>query len=175
MDTQFLNYLHKFPSERKMFQLRSEQLDSIIAGRRKNYEDRLIEHVQEAFPEEVWDLPKDLLRHRIRKSIDCALTFGLESEEDIASFVDLTFELGEDFHTQPSYDWTRRILLDPQLEGRSKISKITGELNELEDGIDFGQEVNEPHKDLNALLMDDALDDLDGDFEDDAETNNERH
>src|SRR5689334_19159 len=117
-----------------MVKLRQSQLDGMHQKLRQEYENRVLSHIEEAFPEEVWNLPKDVKQLRIRESIDRALNYGLETEEDVAAFVDWTFELGETFDRNA---WASEILLDPTLSGQDKVIEIETAVNELEESDDL--------------------------------------
>jgi hypothetical protein len=108
-------------------------MDTFATDLRARFENRLVAHVEEAYPEKVWDIALSDLGVRIHRAIDQAITYGIKIEEDVATFVDLTFELGQHFDTDPEHEWAQPILRDPNLEGHEKVNMIEEALYQMED------------------------------------------
>ena len=94
------------------------------ASMREGFEERLVEHVERAWPEEIWNVPEPVVRQRLHRTVDRALAYNVKRERDVVIFVDLTYEHGESFELVPGFAWARRILEDPGLAGAEKIARI---------------------------------------------------
>ena len=135
-----------FAEDNRMI-LRPEQIQAFTHYMTANFEDRLILHLREAYPEEVWEIPPDELSETVRRAMDRAMAHGLVTEGDVAGFVDLTFELGPDFESDENYDWAANILHDPNLDGTRKIKRI----NHFLHGSDY---IEEDYSEVGLLDLD---------------------
>ncbi len=97
----------------------------ILSG--QNYENfvaRLIRHIEITHPEKTWSMQEEKLPDRIEKVIKEAQSYGIENENDVAAYVDLNFEFGNEFELAPERFWAREILSDRQMTGHEKIVKL---------------------------------------------------
>jgi hypothetical protein len=104
--------------------IRDEQIEGLKVGKRQRFEEGVVAHLERAYPEEVWNISTDDLRERVHSSVEKALSYGIDIEKDVSSYVDLTFELGENFDEDPQQEWAGEILRDESLSGAEKIAKI---------------------------------------------------
>ncbi|MBU2550301.1 MAG: DUF4123 domain-containing protein [Proteobacteria bacterium] len=112
--------------------IHSAQLDAFYDHSRSNYEGRLaaeFQAVQAQRPCDLPDLAGEALLERIHGAVDKALEYGVDEEDDLTAFVDITFRLGEDFDQDPKHDWAVKILQDPGLEGHAKVERIRRNLD----------------------------------------------
>lgn len=107
-----------------MHVIRTAQMNAFSANSRRQFENRLIDHVIANFPEQVWNWKTTDLQQRVAEAIDRALAWQFEREEEAAAFVSYTFELGEHFDTDPAFSWVFPILQDRTLSGQAKIQAI---------------------------------------------------
>ena len=105
-------------------EIRREQMQALADERRALFEERLIAHLENAYPEKLWTSTPEAVRERVRRAVDKALSYSVRTERDVTSFVDLTFELGEGFDIDPRFDWAGEILRDDSLDGRDKVARI---------------------------------------------------
>jgi hypothetical protein len=103
-------------------------MESLKADRRAQFEEGVAAHLERAYPEEVWDAAPEDLRARVHESVEKALSYGIDIEKDVSAYVDITFELGESFDTDPEQEWAGKILRDETLSGTEKIAKIKEKL-----------------------------------------------
>lgn len=104
--------------------IRDEQMQSMADAQRREFEEGIVAHLDRAYPEKVWNIPVEELRERVHESVGKALSYGIEIEKDVSSYVDITFELGENFDADPEHEWAGEILRDDPLSGAEKIAKI---------------------------------------------------
>lgn len=104
--------------------IRKEQMAAFAADRRRQFVDRVIAHLEQAYPEAVWDADPNDLRRRIDQTIDRAMSYGIAIEKDVGAFIDFTYDLGESFDTEPENEWARSILLRGDLDGSAKIAEL---------------------------------------------------
>lgn len=104
--------------------IRPEQMQALADERRARFEEEVLTHLESAYPEELWTRTKDEVRERVRRAVDKALAYSIRTERDVTSFVDITFELGEEFDADPRFEWATKILNDDALDGRGKVAKI---------------------------------------------------
>ncbi len=116
-----------------MLTIRSQQMQALSEYMQANFEDRLIRHISEDFPEEFKkmggseenDAP---VREFVKKGCSKATSYGISTERDISRFIDLMLRFGEGFETLDSMEWTVPILNDETLIGRGKIDLIYQQL-----------------------------------------------
>jgi hypothetical protein len=82
-----------------------------------SFDDRVAEHLHEFFPEQCQHLGADGLKQAIDYGIGRAASYGLETERDIGTFLELMFTFGVDFDTQLS--WATAILNDAAVQDPS--------------------------------------------------------
>jgi hypothetical protein len=115
-----------------MFRIRKAQIEAFERADRADFEESLLIDLVDDYPEEVGGLSPGELQGRIHRAVDRALAYGIDEEDDVAVFVSLTVELGEQFDTEPNYAWAREILRDPSRDGTLKMEAVQDKLRELE-------------------------------------------
>lgn len=90
-------------SVKQMQELDNAQLSSFVG--------RAMSHVQEFFPEVAARAGSANLRKIIDATIQRAHDYGIKSEQDIATFLDLTIAFGWNFDRDRA--WARRCLTEP--------------------------------------------------------------
>ena len=119
-----------------MLVITEEQMKKLAESVRKNQYSELkvslVDHIESAYPEMVWNKSKDDQYLRIQKSMDKAIDYDAVSEQDIIIFVELTFELGLEFDIDPAHEWTHQILADDTLDISSKLKKLRRVLNDFD-------------------------------------------
>lgn len=127
--------------------LRPEQMDVFSRCVRVGFEDRLMDHLAEAYPEKTYGLDPVEFRQRVSQSLDRALAYGLASETDAAAYVGWNVELGQNFERQAEYAWVAAILNDPELEPQAKVKRI--------EAIRRGADILRPGPEWSGLVEDD--------------------
>jgi hypothetical protein len=95
-----------------MLRVRPEQLHAFQEPLRRAYEDRLVLHVQQFFPERCAEVGKAGVRAEVRSGVDRAALHGITTERDVCKFVSLVFVFGPEFDVKLS--WARKMLALPE-------------------------------------------------------------
>jgi hypothetical protein len=75
------------------------------------FESWLLAHVRRYFPQQCAHLSDHEVRRDLKEVCCSAREMGLEDNESVARFVDLTFVLGPEFHQRADgYPWVQTIL-----------------------------------------------------------------
>jgi hypothetical protein len=96
--------------------MRREQIDRLSEAACKNFEDRMLVHLEKFFPQHVTALGEEKTRFLVRFGVERAKTYGIVSERDVCKYIDLMVSLGVEFDTDPKLPWASRILNDPSMK-----------------------------------------------------------
>ncbi|KPJ52077.1 MAG: hypothetical protein AMS16_06890 [Planctomycetes bacterium DG_58] len=108
-----------------MLILRKEQLEALGRHSEKLFLDRMVDHVSEIFPEKCKELgSRGQIRELVRQGLNQARGYGINTEEDVALYVDITFGIGPDFPQGEDMSWARSILENERLSGTAKMAFI---------------------------------------------------
>ncbi len=112
--------------------IRREQMSTLNAVGRENFELRLTEHVRTRYPAILIGIPggqipvsqlsTDCLLGMVRCGISRAKKYGLTWQSSIAGFTSLMFAIGPDFDEHPAI---RRELLDEAVPANSKVDNLS--------------------------------------------------
>ncbi len=91
-----------------MLQLQTSRVDVFRKRRLMTLEDEVLQHVQVFFPDRCLALGEDQARDLIRHGIERARTYGIEGEEELCKYVDISFFFGRRFDEEQP--WARSIL-----------------------------------------------------------------
>src|SRR5262245_29415612 len=106
--------------------IREEQMESFAQARYQDFEERAAAQLREHFPAEVGAMPPDRLRAYIRRCVERAGAFGLESEQAVMCFAHLPLLLGEDFERQSRWAFVPQVLRQEQHDpnDRAKVAML---------------------------------------------------
>jgi hypothetical protein len=110
--------------------IRKNQMDQMSADMMNSFEDRMVEHLNQFFKAKTKPMGEEAVRQSIRDGVGRASGYFVESERDVARFIDLKFALHQEWDTQPEMDWAKKILDDMSLAGEQKMDQIYQELPE---------------------------------------------
>jgi len=102
-----------------MLRIRKEQMDAFSQAAARSFEDRMVEHLTEFFPEQCEALGEPETREAIQHGINRAKTYGIISERDVCKYIDLMFTFGRDFDEDAELPWAGRILNDDEFVNAS--------------------------------------------------------
>ena len=98
-----------------MLKLYPEPTDAFTRASVRDYESRMVSHLQRFFPRESESLGREGLLGLIRHGVERASSYGLVAEDDVALYLNLTMALGRDFDRDPGLPWAHATLVDPAL------------------------------------------------------------
>ncbi len=109
-----------------MLKIRAEQLEALEAHERVKFENKVLAHLQEVFPEETANAEggEEEIRGWIRDGVERAKEFGITKERDVTLFIDLDLGVALKFEKKRSMAWAYKILTDEELPGTAKIDLI---------------------------------------------------
>ena len=103
-----------------MLQLRHRQFEELRAVPLEGFEDQMVAHLREHFPDDCRAMDDAALRVWIRYGIERAEAHGLSSQRDVCKYLNLMMTFGRDFDVQePTARWARPILGDPEISDPS--------------------------------------------------------
>lgn len=91
-----------------MFKIRREQKVAFREQALRDFEDRVVGHVERCFPERREVLGEGGVREVIRLGLERAAMHGIVAERDVCKFVDLMLVFGIDFDRRCA--WAREVL-----------------------------------------------------------------
>jgi hypothetical protein len=111
--------------------IRQEQIEALKTVALRSFEQRLMSHLREFFPDESRRIGEQRLLATIRRGMARAGKYGLVSEYDVARYIDLSVVLGPDFDSGERYPWAKEILNRDDLDGEFKLEALLGETRRL--------------------------------------------
>ena len=93
-----------------MLVIRKEQMEVLSHYVLKGFEDRMVEHLNEFFPDQCETLGEPDVREAVQYGIDRAGSYGITSERDVCKYLNLMFTFGRDFDVDPRLPWAAAIL-----------------------------------------------------------------
>ncbi len=107
-----------------MLLIRHEQMETLERYAAKEFEDRMVRHLKTSWTEEYEALGEAAARETVRKALKNAGNYCVESEYDVARYLNIMFALGHDFDTDDRFPWANSILASPDLEGSAKMDQL---------------------------------------------------
>jgi hypothetical protein len=115
-----------------MLVIRRAQMDVLRTYMRGQFEQRMVKHLRERFPDRTQDCPDDSLRVVVRNSVKHAESYGIESEEDLRRFLEYVMIYGEQLDRREDTRWIGETLRRHDLDGTAKMDLLdSGELQAL--------------------------------------------
>jgi hypothetical protein len=100
-----------------MLSIRKEQMAVFEKVAEGDFENRMLSHIKEFFPEQHGRFAESSLREFIHYGVDRAAAYGIELQPDVCQFIDLMLVFGRDFDHDPALPWASTILNDPEIPG----------------------------------------------------------
>jgi hypothetical protein len=118
--------------------MRQAQMKALKNYTAQEFEARMVSHTRECWPEESERLGRENVLASIRKGIANAAKYGVESEYDVARYLNIMYALDHDFDSEKDrFPWVKEILTDPDLNGRVKMDRLCQLTSEnLDSGTD---------------------------------------
>lgn len=99
-----------------MFKIRQEQMEAFSQAGVKNFEDRMVVHLNKFFPEQCQALGEPKTREAIQYGIQQGASYGFVAERNVCKYIDLMFTFGRDFDKDAKLPWTTAVLDDESLK-----------------------------------------------------------
>ena len=99
-----------------MIAIRPQQLEVFSKAALKSFEERMMAHLGKFFPGQCAEMGEQKTRETIQEGIKKARRYGIASEHDVCIYVDVMFEYGHDFDTDPKLPWASQILTNPAIQ-----------------------------------------------------------
>ncbi|MDT8303022.1 MAG: hypothetical protein RQ760_16195, partial [Sedimentisphaerales bacterium] len=120
-----------------MLKIRKEQYEELGKISLKKFEDSMVEHIKEFFPENYDALGEPVVRNVIKYGVDRAEAHGFETEPDVNMYIDLMFLLGSHFDTDPQLPWAAAILEDETIaDSAIRVEKLYDQADEYLDRVE---------------------------------------
>ncbi|MGV7223477.1 MAG: hypothetical protein ACQ9MH_18350 [Nitrospinales bacterium] len=107
-----------------MLVIRDEQMRALQAYMSKQFENRMVLHVKEFFPEDFMSIGEDKVRTEIKYGIERASSYKITLEYDVCGYINLMFAFGTDYDVDSSLPWAAKILNNEELSGSSKLDRL---------------------------------------------------
>lgn len=107
-----------------MLRIRKEQMDVFRAYMRGQFEQRLVKHLREKFPDRTKDFPDESLRVVVQNSVKKAESYGIEYENDLRRFIEYWMIYGNQMDIQEETRWIGDTLRRHDLDGTAKMDLI---------------------------------------------------
>ena len=98
-----------------MLKIRKEQIGFFRPAVLRNFENNMIQHLQEFSPKHSQALGEDGVRNVVRLGVKRAEKYGLTNRGPVRFYIELMFMLGSYFDTDCQFPWASRILADPEI------------------------------------------------------------
>lgn len=102
--------------------IRQQQIDALKAAALQSLENTVLNDLCRFWTEQVSLLGNPETRRRIRSGFECALRYGIDTQQGLYRFVNLMFLLGRSFDRE--LPWARCILEASELSGKEKLDQL---------------------------------------------------
>lgn len=107
------------------WQIRPEQHRAFQQTARTDFQDRMIAHLTNFFPDQCSALGDLELRKVVQYGVERAAHYQIANEKDVSKYLVLMFVFGRDFHIDPKIPWAHDILNDASLsDSRAKMAQL---------------------------------------------------
>lgn len=122
-----------------MLSIRKEQMETLSAYMREQFEWRMVLHLREIFSERTKDLSDDRIRIVVQDGIRKAECYRIEYEDDIRRFIEYFVTYGTRLDVREETQWIGDILRRDDLSGTTKMNLIDSrELEVLREQSNYG-------------------------------------
>ena len=107
--------------------VRSEQIEPFQTSLEGRFDCDLAKYAQRRFPDVFQAVAQDRLLTFVRQVRETAARFGVDRQDNVATFLDFRVMYGVDFHTAP---WASDILSCNDLHGPDKMAVLRNRVEE---------------------------------------------
>ena len=102
-----------------MLKIRPEQFAVFQKASSESFQDRMVSHIKQFFPQSMEQLGEPAIRDLIHYGIQRSATYQFRLEPDVCNYIDFMVVFGRDFDRDPALPWASSILNNPSLQGPS--------------------------------------------------------
>jgi hypothetical protein len=119
-----------------MYFIRNIQLDAFKEVAFRSFENDMVEHIKEYFPNHFSLMKEDDVRKTVRYGHKIAGSYGFVTQRDVCIYLSLMFVLGSNFDADPLYPWAKEILSQGKNENpQTIIDKLSAKSLEISGSI----------------------------------------
>jgi hypothetical protein len=107
-----------------MLKIRPEQMEEMSEYMLHQFEERMVEHLHSAFPDQTEELKKTDLQAIIRTGVDKAESYDVTDEVDVERYLECIVQYGTEFDTDVGTAWAGEILRTDTITGNEKMNQI---------------------------------------------------
>ena len=107
-----------------MLIIRKEQMEALRTSMSRRFEQRMLEHIKNIFPDRIKQVSDEKIRTVIQNSINKAESYSIVYEDDIRRFIEYLIIYGTQLDTKPETRWIGEILQRADLTGTAKMDRI---------------------------------------------------
>ncbi len=107
-----------------MLTIRKEQMEVLSRYMLKQFEDRMVVHLRNTFPDKTKDMPETNLHNLIQTGIEQSGQYDVELEYDVRRYLEFMMIYGSDFDMNPKTAWANEILHNKNMDGTFKMDLI---------------------------------------------------
>lgn len=131
-----------------MFQLQNKQTDIFKTVALKKFEDEMVDHIKQFFPNHYISMQEEAVRKTIMYGYFRAEIYGFTTKRNVCLYINTMMVLGSNFDYDPLYPWTQSMLRDNKEDPKVRIDKIADKTMEV-----FGQILGPLYLHINRALM----------------------
>lgn len=102
-----------------MLTIRKEQFAVFQKVAVEDFENRMLDHIKQFFPDRLEQPGEAAMRGLIRYGIQRAASYDIEEQPDVCQFIDFMIVFGRDFDRDPALPWASSILNNAEIPGPS--------------------------------------------------------
>ncbi|EYF01642.1 Hypothetical protein CAP_7961 [Chondromyces apiculatus DSM 436] len=110
--------------ETVMLLIREPQIAAFAELAVADFEDRMVTHLRQVFPEACGSAPEPALRERIQRAITRAGRFGVVREYDVCLYLQVMVVKGDGFDEAPEHAALRAILEDERQSASVRVDHV---------------------------------------------------
>ena len=125
-----------------MLVISSEQMEILKDYMGKRFENQMVTHVKNYFPDDCRSIGQEKLREVIAYGLVQAEEYGIALEYDVSRYINLMFTFGRDYDI--NLPWAAVILGDKRLSGPAKMDQLYEEAERhISEAVSIGKRVEE--------------------------------
>lgn len=104
--------------------IRREQMDVLAAASREQFEENVMAHLRRVWPDDTASMSDEVLLQWVRYGAERGARYEVDTEFDVARYIDVMFLFDAHFDENPSLPWAAEILQAPHLDGRQRVDAL---------------------------------------------------